>query len=253
MGQSIVIASGKGGVGKTSVTAGVGSCLAALGKHVVCVDADIGLRNLDLALGLYDKALFDFHDVLEGRAQLKDALVKHPEIPNLMLLTAPSSIQPEEISKDRFNSLIRALADGADFVLVDSAAGIGQSFSLAAQACTGAIIVTTPEQLAIHDSAKCAELLTSHNPARLVVNRVRPKLIKRRHAQNVDEAIDATGLQLLGIIPEDEMVIAAQNHNMPVILLESDGAAVAYLNIAERLCGIDRPLQKRLKVWRVDR
>ena len=169
MGRSIVVASGKGGVGKTSIVAGVSSCLAKLGKKTVCVDADTGLRNLDLVLGLQEQALFDFADVLSGRTPLENALTPHPDIEGLFLLSAPIRTDgPTDPAA--FNKLIGVLKDNSDFVFVDSPAGLGSGFSLAAGACDEAIVVVTPNQLAVRDAARCAEFLTEH--AKIIVNRV---------------------------------------------------------------------------------
>jgi septum site-determining protein MinD len=252
LGRSIVAASGKGGVGKTSIVAGVSSCLAKLGKKTVCVDADVGLRNLDLVLGLFEQALFDFTDVLSGRAALDNALTPHPGIEGLFLLAAPSRIPDSPINPGDFKDLIKTLEDQADFVFVDGPAGLGNGFSLAAGACGEAIVVTTPNQLAVRDAARCAEFLGESQKARIVVNRVQPRLIKLKHAQTVDEIMDTIGLPLLGVVPEDEMVLASQNHNVPIVLAANNGAAVAFCDIADRLIGNPCPLPKRLREWRVE-
>lgn len=252
MGQSVVVASGKGGVGKTSIAAGVSSCLAKLGKSVICVDADMGLRNLDLVLGLQEKAVFDFSDVLGGRTGLEDALTPHPELEGLYLLSAPIRIPDTPVNRDDFRGLIKTLEGRADFVFVDSPAGLGSGFSLAAGSCDNAIVVTTPNQLAVRDAARCAEFLAEHETAKIIVNRVQPRLIKLRHAQTIDEIMDTIGLPLLGVVPEDEMVLASQNHNTPIVLAASNGAAVAFCDIADRLIGNHCPLPKKLKEWRVE-
>jgi septum site-determining protein MinD len=252
VGLSIVVASGKGGVGKTSVVAGVAACLAKLGKKTVCVDGDAGLRNLDLVLGLHEQAVFDFSDVLLNRATLADALVRHPEIEGLSLLAAPSRTSPDKIDPEAFRALIQTLEAKFDFVFADSAAGLGHGFALAAGACKSAIVVTTPNQSAMRGAARCAEALSGHDPVHLVVNRVQPRLIKLRHANTIDEIMDTVGLPLLGIVPEDEMVLAAQNHNIPIVLAAANGAAVAFCNIADRMMGNPCPLPRRIKEWKVE-
>ncbi len=252
MGLSIVVASGKGGVGKTSVVAGLASCLAALGSKTICVDGDAGLRNLDLALGLQEQAVFDFNDVLLGRAALRDALVSRSDIPRLQLLAAPAHTPASAIDPTAFAALIGTMTELADFVLVDCTAGLDTGFALAASACTGAIVVTTPNQMALRDSARCAERLTNHSPVKLIVNRVQPRLIRLRHAYNIDEAMDTVGLPLLGIVPEDEMVSAAQNHNIPLVLASQKGAGSALCNIAERLMGRECPIPRRFREWKVE-
>ena len=252
MGQSIVVASGKGGVGKTSIVAGVSSCLAKLGAKTICVDADIGLRNLDLVLGLQELAVFDFTDVLSDRATLEDALTYHPDIEGLSLLAAPARIPDNSISLGAFKELIRTLEGMADFVLVDSPAGLGQGFAFAAGACGGAIVVTTPNQMAVRDGARCAEFFYEREMAKIIVNRVQPRLIKLHHAHTIDEIMDTIGLPLLGIVPEDEMIGASQNRNLPIILAAGNGAAAAFCDIADRLLGNECPLPGRLKEWRVE-
>lgn len=245
MGKAVVVTSGKGGTGKTSVTGGVASCLAALGKKVLCLDADVGLRNLDIVLGLSDRALLDFMDVLSGNAELKSAVVGHPVIPRLSLLSAPSGSpdqwpQPEEMKK-----LVSRLKQQYDYCLIDSPAGLGAGFRLASCAADGAIVVCTPDAASLRDARRAAEALeTLRVGAALVVNRVRPKLIARQQAANVDDAMDITGVRLLGLVPEDEAVIICSNRGVPVILQEHGGAARAYLNIAKRLDGQRVPLMK---------
>jgi septum site-determining protein MinD len=252
LGQSIVVASGKGGVGKTSIVAGVSSCLAKLGKTVVCIDGDAGLRNLDLVLGLQEQAVFDFTDVLQGRIPLGDALTHHPGIPGLSLLAAPIQPPSEPVGFEAFRALVKTLEEGADFVFVDSPAGLGHGFAMAAEACGGGIVVTTPNQSAMRGAARCAEVLYNHTDVRLIVNRVQPRMIKLGHAHTIDEIMDTVGLPLLGVVPEDEMVLAAQNHNVPIVLAADNGASVAFCDVAERLAGNPRPLPKRLREWRVE-
>ncbi|MCL2003138.1 MAG: septum site-determining protein MinD [Oscillospiraceae bacterium] len=252
MGQSIVVASGKGGVGKTSIVAGVSACLAKLGRTVVCVDGDAGLRNLDLALGLQEQAVFDYTDVLNGRVALNDALASHPDIPGLSLLAAPLINAAAPVSAEAFRALIKTLEERADFVFVDSPAGLGQGFTMTAEACGAAIVVTTPTQAAMRGAARCAEALNNYAGAKLIVNRVQPRMIKLGHAFTVDEIMDTVGLPLLGVIPEDEMVLAAQNHNIPIVLVSGNGASVAFCDVADRLSGTPRPLPKRLREWKVE-
>jgi septum site-determining protein MinD len=238
-------------VGKTSIVAGVSSCLAKLDQKVVCVDGDVGLRNLDLVLGLQEQTVFDFTDVLSGRVSLDDALSPHPSIPGLSMLAAPIQAPLTPVAPEAFRALVKTLEEQADFVLVDSPAGLGHGFIMAAQACESAVVVTTPNQSAIRGSARCAEFLAGHAGVKLIVNRVQPRLIKLGHANTIDEIMDAVGLPLLGVVPEDEMVLAAQNHNIPLILAAGNGASVAFCNIADRLTGVHRPLPKRLREWKV--
>jgi septum site-determining protein MinD len=252
LGQSIVVASGKGGVGKTSIVAGVSSCLAALGQTVVCIDSDIGLRNLDLVLGLQEQAVFDFTDVLCGRASLDDALTPHPDIPGLSMLAAPVQPPSPPVAAEAFRALVKTLEEKADFVFVDSPAGLGAGFMLAAGACGRAIVVATPNQSAMLGASRCAEALYDHIESKLIVNRVQPRLIRLGHAQTIDEIMDTVGLPLLGVVPEDEMVLASQNHNIPIVLAAENGASMEYCNIADRLMGNPCPLPKRFRQWKVE-
>lgn len=247
MARAICVASGKGGTGKTSVASGIACCLAALGKKVVIVDADVGLRNMDIVLGLHDSALFDFTDVLSKRATLDTALLPHPLIPTLSLLSAPlgenagRSVTPEQMAE-----LIREIKTRCDFCIIDCPAGLDFGFRLAAAAADSALLVATPDTVSLRDAQLTRSALRARGitDIRLVVNRVRPSLIKRLAAANIDEAIDRTSTQLIGVVPEDKKVIECANRGK---LLFSDlraPAAKAYRNIAKRICGESVPLMK---------
>lgn len=248
MGMVFAVASGKGGVGKTSVVAGIGACLAALGRRTLCIDADVGLRNLDIVLGLSDKTAMDFGDVLRGDYPLEKALVEHEGIPNLVLLNAPLDLTPKEVSG--FPALVRTAAQDFDFCLIDCPAGLGQMFRAAAEVCDQALIVTTPDLTSLRDASRAVASLEDFGVRRtfLVVNRVRPGLLKKQAAPNIDDAMDTTGISLIGVIPEDERVIASQNHAQSIIFGPARGAALAYYNIARRLLGERVPLMK-IKSW----
>ena len=239
MSTAIVITSGKGGTGKTSLTAGVGSCLAALGKRVLCIDMDIGLRNLDLSLGLSDRALMDFTDVLTGRCSLEKAAVAHPVIQGLSLITAS-----ESLSEHAMRDMIRQAKVQYDFILMDSPAGLGEGFQLACCGADRAVVVSTTDASALRDAQRTVTLLRGILPRiHLVVNRVQPKLLRRLHT-TIDDAMDAAGLPLLGIVPEDPQVMLCANREQPLILCANRGAATAYLNIAKRLLGQKAPLMR---------
>ncbi|WP_294550293.1 septum site-determining protein MinD [uncultured Pseudoflavonifractor sp.] len=243
MSTAVVVTSGKGGTGKTSLTGGVSSCLAALGQRVLCIDMDIGLRNLDISLGLTDRALMDFTDVLEGRCSLKRAAVPHPVIKNLYLLTAPLTLPPG-ISEERMKAFIRRAREQYDYILMDSPAGMGEGFRLAVCGADRGIVVSTTDASALRDAQRVVSLLSRQLPAiHLVVNRVQPKLLRRLHT-TIDDAMDAAGLPLLGVVPEDEQVMLSANQGKPIILASRKGAAVAYLNIARRLLGERVPLMR---------
>ena len=241
MSTAVVVTSGKGGTGKTSLTGGVSSCLAALGRRVLCIDMDIGLRNLDISLGLTDRALMDFTDVLEGRCSLKRAAVPHPVIQNLYLLTAPLTLPPG-ISEERMKAFLRMAREQYDYILMDSPAGMGEGFQLAVCGADRAIVVSTTDASALRDAQRVVSQLSRQLPSiHLVVNRVQPKLLRRLHT-TIDDAMDTAGLPLLGVVPEDEQVMLSANQGKPIILASRKGAAVAYLNIARRLMGERVPL-----------
>ena len=241
MSTAVVVTSGKGGTGKTSLTGGVSSCLAALGRRVLCIDMDIGLRNLDISLGLTDRALMDFTDVLECRCSLKRAAVPHPVIKNLYLLTAPLTLSPG-ISEERMKAFLRTAREQYDYILMDSPAGMGEGFRLAVCGADRGIVVSTTDTSALRDAQRVVSLLSRQLPSiHLVVNRVQPKLLRRLHT-TIDDAMDAAGLPLLGVVPEDEQVMLSANQGKPIILASRKGAAVAYLNIARRLMGERVPL-----------
>lgn len=241
MGVSVVVTSGKGGTGKTSFTGGVGSCLAALRQKVLCIDMDVGLRNLDITLGLTDRAVMDFTDVLAGRCTLDLAAVPHPDIQGLYLLTAPMTLEPG-VTAEGVKALVDRAKEEYDFVLMDSPAGLGDGFRLAAGAADRGVVVSTTDPSALRDAQRTVmELTPSMATLHLVMNRVRPKMIRQLHT-NLDEAMNTAGLPLLGVIPEDPKVTLAAGIGKPLILTAHRGAAVAYLNIAKRLMGRSVPL-----------
>ncbi|MCI8699036.1 MAG: septum site-determining protein MinD [Oscillospiraceae bacterium] len=239
MGTAVMVTSGKGGTGKTSLTAGVASCLAALGRRVLCVDLDIGLRNLDLTLGMSDRALMDFTDVMEYRCPLLSAAVEQPEIRGLFLLTAPQS--SDGLDRKRFRALIEEACDYFDLVFMDSPAGLGEGFQLAMAAADRVIVVSAVDPAALRDAQRTVAELHELTQLHLVMNRVQPKLISKLRT-SIDSAMDTAGLPLLGVVPEDPNVTMATAAGVPLILTTYKGAAPAYLNIAKRLLGQRVPL-----------
>lgn len=240
MGTAIMVTSGKGGTGKTSLTAGTACCLAALGYRVLCIDLDIGLRNLDIALGLSDRAVMDFNDVLEHRCPLLSAAVEHPDIRGLYLLTAPLVL--ELPNADGFHTLVEDAKDCFDFVFMDSPAGLGDGFQLAMTAADRAILVSATEPAALRDAqVAVSQLVGRVDQLHLVMNRVQPKLMSKLRT-SIDYAMDTAGLPLLGVVPEDQRVTMAAAAGIPVVLMSYQGAAPAYLNIARRLLGQKVPL-----------
>ena len=243
MATVIAVTSGKGGTGKTSLTGAVSSCLAALGHRTLCIDMDVGLRNLDLSLGLADRALMDFTDVLQGRCPLARAAVEHPDIRGLFLLTAPLTL-PDGLTEEAMRGLLRQARERFDYILLDAPAGLGPGFQLAVCGCDRAVVVSTSDASALRDAQRTvSEMGGRTERIHLVVNRVQPKLLRRLHA-TIDDAMDAAGLPLLGVVPEDSRVMLAANRGKPLILCANKGAAVAYLNIARRIQGQKVPLMR---------
>lgn len=240
MSTSIMITSGKGGTGKTSLTAAVASCLAALGHRVLCLDLDIGLRNLDIALGLSDRALMDFSDVMARRCSLLSAVVEHPDIRGLYLLTAPLSL--DDPDERRFREVVDDARDVFDYILMDSPAGLGDGFRLAMCAADRAVVVSATDPAALRDAQRAvAELGRRLRDIHLVMNRVQPKLMNKLRT-SIDQAMDTAGLPLLGVVPEDKNVTVASVTGVPLVLLTDKGSSPAYLNIARRLMGQRVPL-----------
>ncbi len=241
----ILVASGKGGTGKTSLTANISSALAERGHRVLAIDADSGLRNLDLVLGLSDSIVFSFADVAQDMATLERAAVAHPGFPGLFLLTAPGA-SPQLDRQQMENLMQQAENLGYEYVLIDGPAGLAPEIHLFAQVATQGIVVTMPDQASVRGAERVARLLESENIVRnrMVVNRVRPALIKHGVLGNIDDAMDMVGLPLLGIVPEDEDVIAAGSRGQSLLKMKRGGAATAFRNIAQRLDGIRLPIMR---------
>lgn len=239
MGQVIAVISGKGGTGKTSLTAGVAACLAAEGQKVLCIDCDMGLRNLDLSLGLADEATVAFTDVMDGLYTLEDA-VTHPRIPGLDLLTAPVTKLPEDVDQEAFGRLLEEVRTQYDWCLIDAPAGVGVGFQLATRYADELVVVAVADPASMRDAARAADLIELQDrpdrPMRLVVNRVSRRMYRKLRA-TVDDVMDGVGLPLLGIVPDDISVTLAAAASEPLILYTSRGASVACLHIARRLCG----------------
>ena len=244
MGQCIAVVSGKGGTGKTSFAAGVGEALALSGRRVLCLDCDVGLRNLDLALGLSDRALMDFSDVAQGRCSLESAVVEHPRLPGLFLLTAPVRTRGRPVTETQMADLLAEVRKRYDFCLLDAPAGLGTGFLLATASADRAVVVTTTDPSSLRDAQHTVMELDRFGSGKLhlVVNRVRKKLLRSMHA-TIDDAIDKAGLPLIGVVPEDDALLLSLTRGTPLLLASSQSpAAWAYRNIAARLQGGRVPL-----------
>ena len=244
MGRIASVISGKGGTGKTTLTAGIASCLAALSQRVLCIDADVGLRNLDISLGMSEICSIPFSCVMRGENTLGDA-AEHPEIPGLFLLTAPIGETPESLDFAAFGAMLRDAREQFDWVLIDAPAGIGAGFRLATAFSDLALVVSGGDPASLRDAARATDLLLAEKEteAFLIVNRVFARLYSKMHA-TIDDVMDAVGLPLLGIVPEDGDLTLAAAEQTAAILYSDHGASQAFLNIAKRLLGKRVPLMK---------
>lgn len=242
----IVVTSGKGGVGKTTTTANLGVALAALGEKVALIDADIGLRNLDLALGLENRIVYDIVDVVEERAKLRQALIRDKRNQNLSLLPAAQTRDKSAVSVRQMQKVIEDLqGEGFTFIIIDCPAGIEQGFKNATAGATEAIVVTNPEMASVRDADRIIGLLEAQelcNPM-LIVNRLRMNMVKNQEALGVDDVKEVLGnsVKLVGIVPDDETIITSANRGEPAAMTEGSLAGQAYRNIARRLRGEEVP------------
>ena len=251
--RNILICSGKGGVGKTTLTANLGIALARQGVRTAVLDADFGLRNLDLLLGLENRIVFTAQEVLAGSCRLEQALVKHKQEPNLALLPAGNPRMLEWLKPEDMQAIVGMLAPSFDVVLIDCPAGIEDGFKNAVSAAQEAIVITTPEVSAVRDADRVIGLLHTHGiqPIQLVLNRVRPKMMANQEMLSVNDVTDILALPLLGLVVEDEQVIVSTNRGEPLTLSGSGSpAAQAYTNVARRLQGEDVPLPDPAKMGR---
>lgn len=240
----ITITSGKGGVGKSTTTANLGVALARLAKKVVLIDADIGLRNLDVIMGLENRIVYDIVDVVEGRSKLRQAMIKHKQFPDLYLIPAAQTKDKTAVSPEDMVQICNKLRDEFDFILIDSPAGIERGFRNAVAPADDVLIVTNPEVSAVRDADRIIGLLEAVNkgPGRLILNRLKIEMVKKGEMLSADDVTDILAIPILGIVPEDELVIPASNNGIPVTLNESSKAGVAFMNIARRLTGEKVPL-----------
>jgi septum site-determining protein MinD len=242
----ITVTSGKGGVGKTTTTANLGIALARMGKKVVVIDADVGLRNLDIVMGLENRIVYDLVDIIEGRCNLRQAMIKHKQFPDLFLIPAAQTRDKTAVSPADMIQIADKLRPEFDFIVIDSPAGIERGFRNAVAPADEVLIVTNPEVSAVRDADRIIGLLEAYQkgPGKLILNRVKPDMVRKGEMLSADDVTDILAIKIIGIVPEDEQVIPASNSGVPVTLNENSRAGVAFRNIARRLCGEDVPFMQ---------
>jgi len=241
MGEAIVITSGKGGVGKTTTTANIGTALAKLGKNVVLVDGDTGLRNLDVLMGLENRIIYTLIDVIEERCKLKQALIKDKRLPNLFLLPTAQTKDKNDVSKENMETLINSLKEEFDYVIIDCPAGIEQGFENAVVAADRAVIVVNPELTSIRDADRVIGKLDARglDDHKLLVNRINYDMVKKGDMLGVQDILDCLAIKLIGVIPDDKNITVSTNKGEPIALNEEEISGRAYNNVAKRITGED--------------
>lgn len=252
--QIITITSGKGGVGKTTAVANLAVALASNGSKVVCIDGDIGLRNLDVILGLENRIVYDIVDVIEGRCRLKQAMIRDKKLPDLFLIPAAQTRDKNAVSASDMNRLGKDLRSECDYVLIDSPAGIERGFKNAIAPADRVIVVTNPEVSAVRDADRVIGILEAEGkgPASLILNRLNPAMVKKNDMLSADDVLDLLAIELIGIVPEDQGVIVGSNRGAPVAADPKSKAGQAFRNIARRIAGEDVPfldLDKSGSLW----
>ncbi len=242
-GKVVTITSGKGGVGKTTTTANLAVALAQLDQKVVCIDGDIGLRNLDVILGLENRIVYDLVDVIEGRCRLKQAMIRDKRLPELYLIPAAQTRDKSAVTPSDMVRLCDELRPEVDWIIIDSPAGIERGFRNVLAPADIVIVVTNPEVSAVRDADRIVGLIEAEEkgPARLILNRVNTNLTRRGDMLNSDDVIELLAIDMIGIIPEDETVVISSNRGQPVTLTDKSKAGQAFRNIANRLIGNDVP------------
>lgn len=245
MSEVIVITSGKGGVGKTTTSANLGTGLAMQGKKVAMIDADIGLRNLDVIMGLENRIVYDLIDVVEGNCRLKQALIKDKKYDSLYLLPAAQTRDKDAVSPEQMQKLCENLKEeGFDYIIIDCPAGIEQGFKNAIAGADKAFVVTTPEVSAVRDADRIIGMLEANdlrNP-KLILNRIRIDMVKKGDMMTMEDVTDILAIDILGIVPDDESIVISSNKGEPAVTDNSSLAGQAYRNIVQRILGNDVPL-----------
>jgi septum site-determining protein MinD len=239
----LTITSGKGGVGKTTATANLAIALADLGKKVVCIDSDIGLRNLDVVMGLENRIVYDLVDIVEGRCKLKQAMIRDKRMQELYLIPAAQTRDKSSVSPQQMVKLCDALRPEFDWILIDSPAGIERGFQNAIAPANQVLVITNPDVSAVRDADRIIGLVDAQQkgPAKLVINRMNPSMVKRGEMLDADDILELLAVKLIGIIPEDEHVIISTNRGQPVVFETKSKAGQAFRNIARRLNGEEVP------------
>ncbi len=239
MSEVIVVTSGKGGVGKTTTSANIGTGLAMLDKRVVLIDADIGLRNLDVVMGLENRIVYNLIDVIEGNCKLNQGLIKDKKNPNLFLLPAAQTRDKDAVSPAQMIELCNKLREDFDYVIIDCPAGIEQGFKNAIAAADRALVVTTPEVSAIRDADRIIGLLEANEISniRLVVNRLRPDMVKRGDMMSIDDVVEILAIDLIGVMPDDENIVISTNTGEPIAANATSLPGKAYANMCKRIMG----------------
>lgn len=242
MGEVIVVTSGKGGVGKTTTTANVGTGLAMLGKKVVLIDTDIGLSNLDVVMGLENRIVYNLVDVVENNCRIKQALIKDKRYPNLYLLPSAQTKDKSAVSPEQMKKLAGELREEFDYILLDCPAGIEQGFKNAIAGADRALVVTTPEVSAVRDADRIIGLLEANEISRthLIVNRLRTDMVKEGNMMSSDDVVEILAIDLIGVVPDDEQIVISTNNGEPLVGSEAK-AGQAYMNICKRVLGEEIP------------
>ena len=235
----VTVSSGKGGVGKTTATANISAAMAANGHKVVCIDADIGLRNLDVVLGLENRIVYDLVDVVEGRCRLRQAMIRDKRLPELYLIPAAQTRDKSSVSPSDMVRLCNELREEHDYIVIDSPAGIERGFRNALAPADVVVVVTNPEISAVRDADRIIGLVESEEkgPTRLVLNRIKPAMVRRGEMLSTEDVLELLAVELIGLVPDDEAVVVSTNRGLPIALDGKSKAGQAFRNIARRLNG----------------
>ena len=244
MGEAIVITSGKGGVGKTTLSANLGTALALMGKKTLLIDTDIGLRNLDVVLGLENRIVYDLVDVCTGKCEFKKAAIRDKRFEGLFLIPAAQSSDKTAVTPLQMKNLVRKAKEEYDYIIIDCPAGIEQGFENAVAGADRAIVVAVPEVSSVRDADRIIGLLLKHGieDIRLVVNRIRQKMVDEGNMLSIEDMLDILSVPLIGAVPDDESIIVAANNGSPCVTEQKSKAGAAYKNIALRVTGEERDL-----------